>query len=225
MQSILKGTRGARRQISQAVAGAEASAAIMAATTLTCAVSTLSSVLDGLVCDMICEEVDNRAANRLAEKLGGAPTFSSSQYNIYQLVSLFRVADLMLSSRYHAIVTSMAGRVASAGITFYERIANLMRERGHEYLSMRVDDPNLEPRIDLALQLLNRHADQIAEECVQTVARQLSVMSGMGKSLLEHVLDKYPKFEPKRQFHSWEDYLPPLGRELHELIEQHSVAA
>ena len=171
------------------------------------------------------EEVDNRAAKRLAEKLGGAPTFSSSQYNIYQLVSLFRSADLMLSSRYHAIVTSMAGRVASAGITFDERIANLMRERGHEYLSLRVDDPNLEPRIDLALQLLERNSERIAEECVQTVARQLSIMSNMGKSLLGHVLEKYPKFEPKRQFHSWEDYLPPLGRELHELLEQHSVAA
>ena len=171
------------------------------------------------------EEIDNRAVNLLAEKLGGAPTFSSTNYNMYQLVSIFRAADLMLSSRYHAIVTSMPGRVASAGISFDERIANLMRERGHEHLLMRVDDPDLESRIDVSLDELNRNSPQIVEESIQTVSRNLRIMSGMGQKLVEYVANNHPRFLPQRQLHSWEDYLPPMGPELHQLLEQYSYAA
>ena len=50
---------------------------------------------------------------------------------------------LMVSSRYHAIVTSMPALVPSAGVTMDERIRNLMQERGHEDLLMTVDDPTL----------------------------------------------------------------------------------
>ena len=49
----------------------------------------------------------------------------------------------MLSSRFHAIVTSMPGRVPSAGVTMDERIRNLMRERGHDHLLMRVEETDL----------------------------------------------------------------------------------
>ena len=171
------------------------------------------------------EELDNPAVRLLAEKLGGAPTFSSSLYNIYQLVSIFRSADLMLSSRYHAIVTSMAGRVASAGIAFDERIANLMSERGHEHLLMKVDDPELEQKAEQALDFLNQNTEQVAESARRTVARNLRIMSGMGRRLVEYVNQKIPFFQRRHRLNSWEDYLPPLGRELHELLEENSSAA
>ena len=140
---------------------------------------------------------------------------------MYQLVSIFRAADMMLSSRYHAIVTSMATGVPSAGITFDERIANLMKERGHEHLLMRVDDPDLEERAEAALFELNNNPEPISEGATQTVARNLQVMSTMGHKLLNYVVQRHPQFEPKRQFRSWEDYLPPMGPELHSLLEQH----
>ena len=123
------------------------------------------------------EEIDNRAVQRLSGKLGGVPTFSSTHYNMYQLVSLFRAADLMLSSRYHAIVTTMASRVASAGISFDERIANLMKERGHERLLMQVDDPELESKAEAALDDLHRNAEHVAESANQMVAKHLHMMS------------------------------------------------
>jgi len=170
------------------------------------------------------EELDNRAVQLLSGKLGGVPTFSSTQYNMYQLVSLFRAADLMLSSRFHAIVTSMPGRVASAGISFDERIANLMKERGHEHLLMQVDDPDLEAKAEAALDDLNENAEQVAESARRTVAKHLHIMSNMGRRLVEYVGEKYPHFEPKRQLHSWEEYLPPLGRELHSLLDEHADA-
>ncbi|WP_010586167.1 polysaccharide pyruvyl transferase family protein [Schlesneria paludicola] len=169
------------------------------------------------------EEIDNPAMRRLSAKLGGAPMFSSSQYNMYQLVSLFRAADFMLSSRYHAIVTSMAGHVASAGISMDERIVNLMRDRGHEKLLLMVDDPNLEDRSVEVLDELFQNADAIVSEARQTVARNLKVMSKMGRRLVDYVVDRHPAFEPSLRFDSWESYLSPLSLELQVLLSECAI--
>ncbi len=97
------------------------------------------------------EMLDRDACERVAEKLGGVPVFSSEKYDMYELVSILRACDRMLSSRYHAIVTSMPAGVPSAGVTMDERIRNLMRERGHEHLLMHVDEPDLADKIVAAL--------------------------------------------------------------------------
>ena len=73
---------------------------------------------------------------------------------MYEMVSILRACHMMVSSRYHGIVTSMPGLVPSAGITMDERIRNLMRERGHQDLLMNVDDPDLEPKLLAALEKL-----------------------------------------------------------------------
>lgn len=171
------------------------------------------------------EELDNFAMRALSERLGQVPTFSSTQYSMHQLVSIFRASDMMLSSRFHAILTSMAGGTASAGVTMDERISNLMRERGHDHLRMSVNDPDLEGKAIDALNYLHRHGDQVAEEARRVVSRNLRVMSGMGKRLVEFFGEKYPNFAPAQEFRSWEDYLPPLGPELHALLERHAQAA
>ena len=93
------------------------------------------------------ERLDARPAGRISEKLGGVPVLSSEDYKMHELVSVLRACHMMVSSRYHGIVTSMPGLVPSAGITMDERIRNLMRERGHQDLLMNVDDPDLEPRL------------------------------------------------------------------------------
>ena len=105
------------------------------------AVSQVARRVSGLVA---MEMLDRDACERVAEKLGGAPIFCSDRYNMYEIVSILRACDRMLSSRFHAIVTSMPAGVPSAGVTMDERIRNLMRERGHEHLLMRVDEPDLE---------------------------------------------------------------------------------
>ena len=85
-------------------------------------------------------------ANALAPQVGGAPVFSSDNYDMYEIVSILRCCSLMVSSRYHAMVTSMPALVPSAGVTMDERIRNLLRERGHEHLLLTVDDPDLAKR-------------------------------------------------------------------------------
>src|SRR6204780_2227565 len=164
------------------------------------------------------ERMDARPCRRISGKLGGVPILTSDDYNMYELVSILRACHMMASSRYHGIVTSMPGLVPSAGITMDERIRNLMRERGHQDLLMTVDDPELEAKLLVALEKLSREGEALASGIAQTVVRNLKVMARMGVYFEGEVQRKYPEFETRRGEWSWEDYLPPMGRGLRELV-------
>ncbi|MGH9685153.1 MAG: polysaccharide pyruvyl transferase family protein [Candidatus Acidiferrales bacterium] len=168
------------------------------------------------------EMLDRDACQRVAAKLGGAPVFDSSSYDMYELVSILRVCDRMVSSRYHAIVTSMPVGVPSAGVTMDERIRNLMRERGHDHLLMRVDDPELEGRITSALHALDKDADEIRDAMGSVVARNLQLMARMGVYFEEQVARRYPAFPIRTGVLGWEEYLPPLSPNLCKLLETHA---
>ncbi|HTZ73730.1 MAG TPA: polysaccharide pyruvyl transferase family protein [Candidatus Aquilonibacter sp.] len=170
------------------------------------------------------EMLDEEACGRVAAKLGGAAIFSSARFDMFQMVSILRQCQRMLSSRFHAIVTSMPARVPSAGVTMDERIANLMRDRGHAHLLMRVDETDLAERIVAALRALDAEADEIREACGRIAARNLQVMARMGVYFEERLSRQYPEFPIRRGVLGWEDYLPPMSRELCELLETHSGA-
>ena len=164
------------------------------------------------------ERMDARACQRISEKLGGVPVLTSDDYNMYQLVSILRACRMMVSSRYHGIVTSMPALVASAGITMDERIRNLMNERGHQELLMNVDDPDLEMRTLAALEILDRDGERIADGIARTVVRNLKLMARMGVYFEEEVRRRYPEFPTRRGEWSWEDYLPPMSDGLKSLV-------
>ncbi len=168
------------------------------------------------------ERLDARPCKRIAEKLGGAPILTSEDYNMYQLVSILRACHLMVSSRYHGIVTSMPALVPSAGITMDERIRNLMNERGHCDLLMNVDDPDLAERTLAALEILDRDGERIADGIARTVVRNLKLMARMGVYFEEEVQRRYPEFPTRRGEWSWEDYLPPMSAGLRELVGAYS---
>jgi polysaccharide pyruvyl transferase WcaK-like protein len=168
------------------------------------------------------EMLDQGACERVGEKLGGLPIFSSSRLNMYEIVSILRACDRMVSSRYHAIVTSMPGGVPSAGVTMDERIRNLMRERGHEHLLMSVDEPELGNKIAVALRALDAEADEIRDAMGNVVARNIQLMARMGMYFEEKVARLYPEFPIRSGVLGWEEYLPPLSAQLCGLIEQHS---
>ena len=165
------------------------------------------------------ERMDARPCQRISEKLDGVPVLTSDDYNMYQLVSILRVCRMMVSSRYHGIVTSMPALVASAGITMDERIRNLMNERGHQELLMNVDDSDLEARTLAAIEILDRDGERIADGIARTVVRNLKLMARMGVYFEEEVQRRYPEFPTRRGEWSWEDYLPPMGDGLRELVK------
>jgi polysaccharide pyruvyl transferase WcaK-like protein len=167
------------------------------------------------------EQLDARACRRIAEKVGGLPVFSSSDHDMYELVSIARTGRLMVSSRYHGIVTTMPALVASAGVTMDERIRNLMRQRGQPHLSLEVDDPELEAKLLLTLETLGRDAEAIRDGIGRTVVAHLKEMARMGVFFEEHVRRRYPEFPARTGVHDWQEYLPPLGAGLEALVERY----
>lgn len=167
------------------------------------------------------EQLDARACRRIAGKLGGAPVFSSSDYDMYELVSIARKADLMISSRYHGIVTTMPALVPSAGVTMDERIRNLMRQRGQPQFSLECDDPELESRILATLEDLHEGAEQVREGIGRTVVAHLKEMAKMGIYFEENVKKLYPEFPGRTGVHGWREYLPPLSPGLEKLVERY----
>ena len=108
-----------------------------------------------------------------------------------------------------------------------ERIQNLMRERGHEHLMATVDDPDLEPKLLQIMEALVKEAEFVRDGIGETVVRNLKMMARMGTLLEDAVRRTYPEFPLRSGVFSWEDYLPPLSKDLVELAEQydHTLAA
>jgi polysaccharide pyruvyl transferase WcaK-like protein len=171
------------------------------------------------------EKLDTRACQALAPELGGAPVFSSESLDMYELVSILRCASLILSSRFHAIVTSMPSLIPSVGVTMDERIRNLMRERGHDRLLLTVDDPDLGEKIVDVMEYLAANADTIREGIGSSVVRNLKTMARMGVFLERAIHQQYPEFPVRSGVHGWEEYLPPLSPNLERLLEWYSGAA
>lgn len=170
------------------------------------------------VVQVAMEQLDTIACDRVSEKLGGVPVFSSSKFNMYELVSILRAGQLMASSRFHGIVTSMPALVPSCGVTMDERIRNLMRDRGHEDLLMNVDDPDLEPKLLAALEKIAIEGERIADGIGRTVVKNLKLMAQMGVYFEEELQRRYPEFPTRKGHWSWEDYLPPLDAGLKRLV-------
>lgn len=170
------------------------------------------------------EKLDRDACERVAAKIGGAPVLASDRFNMYELVSILRACHRVLSSRFHAIVTSMPAGVPSAGVTMDERIRNLMRQRGHEHLLMNVDEPGLADKIVVALRALDAEAEQIRDSMAEVVAGNLRMMARMGVYFEEHTARRYPEFPIRSGVLNWEDYLPPLSPLLCKTLETHSGA-
>jgi polysaccharide pyruvyl transferase WcaK-like protein len=167
------------------------------------------------------ERLDARPGRRISEKLGGVPLLTSDECNMYELVSVLRSCSMMVSSRYHGIVTSMPGLVPSAGITMDERIESLMNERGHHDLLMHVDDPDLESKLLVAMEKLFTEGERIADGIARTVVKNLKVMARTGVYFEEELQRRYPEFPTRRGEWSWEDYLPPISSVLRELLERY----
>jgi len=169
------------------------------------------------------ERLDARACREFAGYLGAAsvPIFTSDEYDMFQLVSILRQSSLMVSSRYHGIVTTMPARVASAGVTMDERIRNLMNERGHQHLLLTVDDAELEAKLLEVMETLAREAEGVREAIGQTAVRSLKVMARMGTFVESAVQRQYPDFPVRSGVLSWEDYLPPLSDTLVHLMNRY----
>ena len=158
------------------------------------------------------EALDRQACVDLNEMLGGKqPVFIADDFDMYDMVSIMRTAKFMVSSRYHACVTTMAGGVVSGGITMDERIHNLMVDRGQPHLSLDCADPDLESKTLTMMRTLVRDQVAIREGIDACIVSNLERMGQMGMTLVDHVKKRHPEFpfRPELGLHGdpWE-HLP-----------------
>jgi polysaccharide pyruvyl transferase WcaK-like protein len=171
------------------------------------------------------ERLDAVACHAIEKTMPGTPVFTSDHYDMFELVSILRACTYMVSSRYHGIVTCMPAGVVSAGVTMDERIRNLMRERGHQHLLVTVDDPDLGPKLAQAMERLVIEADAIRDSIGRTVVSNLKGMARMATFLENEVRKTYPEFPLRKGVLGWEDNLPPLSKELTDLVERYDETA
>lgn len=170
------------------------------------------------------EQLDRRACEALDVALGGGhPVLVSDELDMYDMVSVMRSASMMLSSRYHAIVTTMPAGVPSAGVTMDERIRNLMAERGQPDLAIGVDDEDLSERCYQALRTLWDEPDMVRRGIDTCVTANLERMGQMGMMLVEHVKARYPSFPFRQELGAQGDpwaHLPALSEGLQQLVQR-----
>jgi len=169
------------------------------------------------------EKLDRESCERLAERLPEQPPlFVSDQYDMYDLVSVLRNCGLMISSRFHAIVTSMPGLVPSGGVTMDERIRNLMNDRNHPDLFLEVDDDDLAERLLIMMRRLDKDGEAIANDIARVIPGQLQLMGKMGIDFKDEVARTYPDYPLLDVPRSWEHHLPSLSPALQALLEKHA---
>ena len=165
------------------------------------------------------ELLDRQACEALAARLPTpTPVLVSDEFDMYELVSVLRNAALMVSSRYHAIVTSMPGGVPSIGVTMDERIHNLMHDRGHADLLLRVDEDGLGEKLLQSMRRLERNAEQVRRDVLKFVPGQIRTMGQMGMDFADEVKRIYPSFPLPDVPRSFEHFIPSLSPELHCLM-------
>jgi polysaccharide pyruvyl transferase WcaK-like protein len=140
---------------------------------------------------------------------------------MFDLVAVLRRCRMLVSSRYHAIVTSMSALVPSAGITMDERIRNLMNDRGHEDLFLEVDDEDLEERLLAILHRLHDDGEAISHEIARVLPGQLALMGQMGIDFADEVARVYPDLPRADLPRTWQAHLPPMSSRLQELLAAH----
>jgi polysaccharide pyruvyl transferase WcaK-like protein len=167
------------------------------------------------------EKLDRRSCEDLAARIpGGAPVIVSDEHDMYSLVSVLRNARYMLSSRFHAVVTSMPGLVASGGVTMDERIRNLMNDRGTPELFLEVDEPDLAAKVVRVLETLAEERERVVDAIARAVPKQLAAMGQMGIDFAAELRRVYPEFPLPRRPATWEAHLPSLAPELTALLER-----
>jgi len=91
------------------------------------------------------EQVDEPLAREIQRRMvhaDRARVFSSRQYNASQMTSLLRGLDLLVTSRYHACVLSMAAAVPQVAVGHDLRLKSIYADLGLEEFFIPADDPD-----------------------------------------------------------------------------------
>ena len=169
------------------------------------------------------DRVDRKACHDLAARFDTPPPIvQSGDVSPGAIVGMLRAADLLLSSRFHAIVTSMQAGVPAVGISMDERINNLLGAGEHNRRLLRADSPDLAQQILPALRHAQAERESIGAAAQAFVAGQLRAMGEMGRRFADEVRRFHPDVKTPDSNAGWSAYLPSMHPELHALLERNS---
>jgi len=165
------------------------------------------------------EPIDHQACLDLQSEMGvRLPVFGGAQYSMEDIVSILRQASIVVSSRYHALVTSLPGGVAAIGISMDERIRNLFAERGIPRWVVDANDANLGDAVLALLREGRQRDEKLSAGTDSFVASQLLRVAEMGKILCAEVCRRFPDFEPPADKTDALDFLPAIPASLSRLL-------
>jgi polysaccharide pyruvyl transferase WcaK-like protein len=137
--------------------------------------------------------------------------FSSRDYDGYQMTALLHALSMLVTSRYHARVLSMAGGVPSLAVSMDERLCNIFRESGHlEDYYLSTDDPALGEKLPGVMEKLWQHRQLVGLEVRQSLPRYLRTMAEMGKFFRGWVERSFPGIDLAPPPAEWTGWLPKL---------------
>jgi polysaccharide pyruvyl transferase WcaK-like protein len=161
------------------------------------------------------ERLDRRTCEKLSELLDEpAPKIVSGDQDTDTLVDVLRSASLVVSSRFHATVLAMAGRVPTIGVSMDGRIANLFKENDLGRWVARCDAPGLGDWLRAGIRDLGRDAEREKSLYGRLLASQIRAIGEMGKILVDRVGSFYPNIRSRSRSNDWQEYLPPISDEL-----------
>jgi polysaccharide pyruvyl transferase WcaK-like protein len=169
------------------------------------------------------ERIDGRACADLAARLPFTTArILSGEYPVSRIVGALRLADVLISSRYHAIVTSMPAQVPAIGVSMDERIANLLHGYGAGERLLQVEDPLLGERLIAAVRKVRADRESVRDATGREVARQIHGMARMGRAFAHEVQRVYPATALPAPGASFERFLPALSQNLDALLQRYA---
>jgi polysaccharide pyruvyl transferase WcaK-like protein len=167
------------------------------------------------------ERLDRRATRDLAALLSfPAPCLVSGDAPLRTIVAVLREADLLVTSRYHAIVLTMPAGVPAVGVSMDSRIADLLGGAGQGDLVIPVRDPALLKRLRGAMADAEARREASARRAADEVAAQLREMASMGRALFATMRRHFPWLRGPAPDAADEAFLPPLSPPLRALLDR-----
>jgi polysaccharide pyruvyl transferase WcaK-like protein len=169
------------------------------------------------------EMLDRQACEDLAARLPGkVPVLLSGDLPAADVAAVLRRCDLLLSSRYHAILLATPGLVPVVGIPADERIPNLLGELGHPGLGVPADAPDLSGRLLEAITAATSGIDDLREAQGRLVAAQVRRIGLACQRLAVEVSHACPGFHEPDTGPGWDRFIPPVDPVVGGLLERYA---
>ncbi|MCI5223383.1 MAG: hypothetical protein D3924_12090 [Candidatus Electrothrix sp. AR4] len=155
------------------------------------------------------EALDFEACQRLQKKLSAdVPIFSSEKYNAFELTAILEILSVLITSRYHARVLSLAAAVPTVAVSMDERLSNIYDELGQsdEYC-LNVNDPLLAEKLPAAVAPIWRYRNKVSGQLMERHSVFLESLGTMGLTLHDFISSRFPGVSLRAQPDSWSDTL------------------